>query len=197
MGLSGVIGGAKLRFGGELRTLYRVWTSALNGAEVDRVLAAAHARPSEGAKTFSSYRDTMGVRSATVCWMDQPWLRDLLQGYIEKANRDDFHLPLDGAAEFQLITYAASQGDHYDWHHDVDWASPSARARKLSITVQLSESDAYTGGDFELEDLKTNADFRPKGTVIVFPSVLRHRISPVSTGTRIALVGWFSGPRWR
>ena len=180
-----------------MRTLYRVWSAALGEAQIARIVDAAGARPSETAKTFSSIGDAEGVRSATIRWLEEPWLRELLWGYIEQANSEDFHFDLDGLAEVQLITYSSGSQDHYGWHHDVDWGSDGDDDRKLSVTVQLSESNAYDGGDLEFAALKTNADFRSRGTVIVFPSTLRHRVTSVSQGQRLSLVAWFSGPRWR
>ena len=180
-----------------MRALYRVWTSALAADSVDRILRCAAQQASEEARTFTTAADLDAVRSATITWLDQSWIADLLSTYVEQANREDFQLDLDGGIETQLITYAGDRRDHYGWHHDVDWGADSARDRKLSVTVQLSAADDYTGGELEFADFSTNADFRSKGTVVVFPSVLRHRVRPVTAGTRHALVSWFSGPRWR
>jgi PKHD-type hydroxylase len=96
----------------------------------------------------------------------------------------------------QVTEYCGEQGGYYHWHHDVQWNGQAVSDRKLSVTVQLSGADEYEGGDFEFDEVKTNADFRSKGTVLVFPSYLRHRIHPVTSGTRCALVAWFFGPRW-
>ena len=180
-----------------MRALYRVWTSALAADSVDRILRCAAQQASEKARTFTTAADREAVRSATITWLDQSWIADLLSPYVERANREDFQLDLDGGIETQLITYAGDRRDHYDWHHDVDWGADSARDRKLSVTVQLSAADDYTGGELEFADFSTNADFRSRGTVVVFPSVLRHRVRPVTAGTRHTLVSWFSGPRWR
>jgi len=180
-----------------MRSLYRVWPSALSPDDVTRILAATKDLPTEPASIFSTADDLVGIRSATVCWLDHDWLRDLVGRYVAEANHEDFSLDLDERVEMQVITYSAHQGDHYDWHHDVDWGSGSNWDRKLSVTIQLSDPATYSGGDLEIEDLQTNADFRSQGTVLVFPSVLRHRISAVTSGTRVALVAWFSGPRWR
>ncbi len=69
--------------------------------------------------------------------------------------------------------------------------------RKLSVIIQLSDSDEYIGGNFEFDEIKTNVDFQPQRTVIIFPSYLRHRVSPVTFGTRRSLVTWYYGPKWR
>ena len=36
-----------------------------------------------------------------------------------------------------------------------------------------------------------------QGTIIIFPSMLQHRVTPVTNGTRYSLVQWFSGPNFK
>ena len=38
---------------------------------------------------------------------------------------------------------------------------------------------------------------RKKGTVLVFPSFMRHKVEPVTKGIRKSLVAWIEGPHWR
>ena len=179
-----------------MRELYQVWPSSLSPQQVDQVTEIALGQPREEATVFSSAEGMRGLRSCTVRWLDDPWLHTLLWPYVEQANNSGFDFALDRRAEMQFTEYTAEQGDHYGWHHDVQWGGQSGTDRKISITVQLSGADDYEGGDFEFDELKTNADFRSKGTVLVFPSYLRHRIHPITLGTRRALVAWFFGPRW-
>ena len=97
-------------------------------------------------------------------------------------------------------TIYESGGDHYDWHMDTFLETPNAYHRKLSVTVQLSNSNEYTGGDFELNDGTGNTlpnDIRDRGTVLVFPSFLMHRVTPVTQGTRETLVAWFEGRKFK
>lgn len=113
--------------------------------------------------------------------------------------------------------------DHYDWHVD---SSILARAntpfdRKLSMSLQLSKGDAYTGCNLEfpdhanfMEGNKENAGvnvrtgktissdklaviLRQQGTAILFPSFAHHRVTPIESGERYCLVNWVQGPRWR
>ena len=179
-----------------MRELYQVWPSALSPAHVDRITNTALRQPAEEATLFSAAEDMEGIRTCTVRWRDDEWIRSLLWSYVNRANESGFGVRLDGSAEMQFVEYDAHESAHYDWHHDVHWNGQSEKDRKLSVTVQLSDSTAYQGGDFEFDEVKTNADFRSQGTVLVFPSYLRHRIHPVSSGTRCALVAWFFGPRW-
>lgn len=179
-----------------MRELYQVWPSSLSSEHVDKITAIARRQPVEGATVFSSAEAMQGIRSCTVRWLEDEWIQSLLWPYVEQANKGGFHVAVDRRVEMQFAEYTAEQGDHYGWHHDVQWNGQSGLDRKLSITVQLSDADDYEGGDFEFDEVKTNADFRSKGTVLVFPSYLRHRIHPVTSGTRHALVAWFFGPRW-
>ena len=65
------------------------------------------------------------------------------------------------------------------------------------MTVQLSDGSEYEGGDFELRDGTANplnqTELKQKGTVLIFPSFLSHRVKPVTKGVRKTLVAWFEG----
>ena len=121
----------------------------------------------------------------------------MLWPFVEQANAECFGVSVDRHAEMQVTEYDAVRGGHYGWHHDVEWNGQGDRDRKVSVTVQLSAPSDYQGGDFEFDEVKSTANFRSKGTVLVFPSYLRHTVHPVTAGTRRALVAWFFGPRWR
>jgi len=179
-----------------MRELYQIWPSILTSHQIDKIVQLAERRAAEDATVFSSADTLQGVRQCTVRWLNDEWLQALLWSYVKEANARGFGIAVDNRAEMQLTEYTAEQGAHYDWHHDVQWNGQSGLDRKISITIQLSGADDYEGGDFEFDEVKTNANFRSKGTVLVFPSYLRHKIHPITAGTRRALVAWFFGPRW-
>ena len=180
-----------------MREMYQAWPSSLTPEQIEKITALALRQPAEKATVFSSADVMQGIRSCTVRWLDDEWLKSLLWQYVEQANDKGFGVAIERRAEMQFTEYIAEEGAGYGWHHDVQWNGQSAYDRKLSITVQLSAADEYEGGDFEFDEVKTTADFRSKGTVLVFPSYLRHRIHPITWGTRRALVAWFFGPRWK
>lgn len=179
-----------------MRELYQVWPSSLSREDIDRITEIALSQQTEDGTVFSSAKEMKGIRSCSVRWLDDKWIQSLLWPYVEKANHSGFGVNVERRSEMQVTEYTAAQGGHYGWHHDVHWNGQSDTDRKLSVTVQLSHADDYEGGDFEFDEVNTNADFRTRGTVLVFPSYLRHRIHPVTSGTRCALVAWFFGPRW-
>jgi PKHD-type hydroxylase len=180
-----------------MRELFQVWPSAISQEDIDRIVSAAHQKTVQPATVFSSSEALPDIRNCTVRWLQDDWIEQRLWSFIKEANRSHFHVAVEPKSEIQFTEYQAEQGAHYGWHHDVNWNGQTELDRKLSITIQLSDSDDYEGGDFEFDEVKTTADFRAKGTVLVFPSYLRHRIHPIISGRRIALVAWFFGPRWR
>lgn len=90
-----------------------------------------------------------------------------------------------------------NQDDFYTSH--VDMGYKPAEVRKLSISIQLSNPDSYTGGNLELFRCGTDFDAAPRsqGTIIAFPSYHVHRVTPVTSGARYSLVSWFIGPPFK
>ena len=146
-----------------MRELYRVWPAELGPHDVDRLLQAGQKQPSESGTTFSPAESSSGVRSCSVQWLPEPWIRDLLWPYVENAATHAFDVAVVKTAEIQIAKYSAKEGGHYDWHHDVYWNGQSASDRKLSVTVQLSESDAYSGGNLSLKTSKPMRTSEAKG----------------------------------
>jgi len=101
------------------------------------------------------------------------------------------------------------KGQFYDWHSDSN-AKPydveenlnsHGKIRKLSMTLSLTDPDEYEGGDLEFDFRDTDIgsqpriceEVRPKGSIIVFPSFIWHRVKPVTKGIRHSLVCWSLG----
>lgn len=131
------------------------------------------------------------------------WAAQLALGAAEQANESmGWRYELTGVESLQLGLY--HPGDHHDWH--MDTLSHGEQVRKLTVIVQLDPPDAYTDGDLQL--LRFGVDrpdplalptevLRQRGTVVVFPSFLLHRVASVSSGQRRTLVAWVLGPRFR
>ena len=180
-----------------MRELYQTWPTSLTNAQIDAINVAAFSQPEHDATIFASPDKMAEIRVSTIRWLSDPWISDLLWTYVRRANEDGFAVDVDNDAEMQFTEYPADQGGHYDWHQDVNWNGQIDIDRKISITVQLSNENEYDGGNFEFDELETNTNFKLKGTIIIFPSYLRHRVTPVTSGVRKSLVAWFSGPQWR
>ena len=123
-------------------------------------------------------------------------INNYIQNYIVHVNAECFGLDLNNLYEFQIAEY--KDNGHYDRHFDMRLDNRSS-VRKLSVSVQLSDSNEYEGGDFLFsDDIGTPAQsvLRKKGTIIIFPSFIYHKITPVTSGTRYSLVGWYEGKNW-
>ena len=106
-----------------------------------------------------------------------------------------------GIFDIQHTEYQVDE--HYNsWHTDTHLhADSNASQRKLSISIQLSDPNDYEGGDLEFCDGNLSCipreKLRGKGTVIIFPSFVTHRVTPVTKGVRHSLVSWCEGSAWR
>ena len=168
----------------------------------------APARVGYDGRVDTDYRDSE-VRFLHPCedvppHYEQPWARlhARLGYYIGLANHNAFALDIAHLQHLQFTTYRAERQGHFDWHRDTFWIHPhEAMQRKLTAIVQLSDPADYEGGDFELDLAASERPcpqaLKKRGTLLVFPSFLWHRVRPVKTGVRHSLVAWMAGPPWR
>ncbi len=118
------------------------------------------------------------------------------------ANKAAFGFNLAMFRDIQFTEYHSEDEGKYDWHIDTDWTNSNQYCRKLSMVIQLSDPADYEGGQLQL-DVKACKEHPPRdviqeqGTVIVFPSFLLHRVTPVTSGVRYSLVTWMEGPNFR
>lgn len=169
--------------------------------EIDRILSlwdqekTIQATLSDG----EGRSDDDELRKSSVMFLDNTpendWIYQRLAHMCMKTNNERFWFDLMGFhQELQLTRYG--EGDLFDWH--MDFGAGEISARKLSITVQLSDPDSYEGVDLEfMANQKVIQAPREKGTVIVFPSFVMHRVTPVTKGVRQSIVGWVSGAPYR
>jgi len=92
-----------------------------------------------------------------------------------------------------------SKGGFYNWHMDSNVEmSAMPTVRKISMTLLLSNSKDYEGGELELFcgetfNSKKNIVSLEQGYAVFFASFLIHRVMPIVKGNRKSLVMWFGG----
>lgn len=169
--------------------------------ELDRINAAWKEEESDKATVAGSsgqdYDDTLRQSSVLFLRPDpqHEWIYQKLGMIAGQSNFERFGFDLLGFYQaLQLAEYGP--GDFFEWH--MDFGAGPISHRKLSLTVQLSDPDSYEGGDlqFMINHKVTDAP-RTRGTVIVFPSFVPHRVTPVTRGVRRSIVGWISGAPYR
>ena len=66
------------------------------------------------------------------------------------------------------------------------------------MALKLSHEDEYEGGDLQFFTGPEPMDApRKRGTLVIFPSFLIHRVTPVFSGVRQSMVSWISGPNFK
>ena len=152
--------------------------------------------------------DLKRKRNSDLVWLNDTWIYKELHPYVHEANRNaGWNFEWDFSEACQFTKYKKDQ--FYDWHCD-SWDKPYeeknlpsyGRIRKLSVTVSLSDPKDYTGGELEFDFRNKDPDKKsivkckeilPKGSLVVFPSFVWHRVCPVTSGERNSLVIWNLG----
>ena len=194
---------------------WQLWPQFFTAEECQEITKVGlEHQPTEG-RIFSDEQDgathtAKKFRRSTVRWMDRrnhtiKWIMDRLEHGFLTANCKAFQFDLTYFHEVQFTEYNGEEEGKYDWHEDLIWSSRACSQRKLSIIAQLSRTNDYAGGDVEIDEEKVGGTsqlpdsetLREQGSIFVFPSFLRHRVTPVLQGTRYSLVSWYEGPAFR
>ncbi len=165
-------------------------------SECDRALdLASHIKEEEGHEAQEG--DVASGRFSQIRFLlpgqDNDWLFTRLEDAVQRLNQS-YRFDLLGFYEGAQIARYQS-GGHYDWH--VDLGTQTRSARKLSISIQLSEPTDYEGGDLEFIGSTDEKAPRSRGALIAFPSFVAHKVHPVTRGERFSLVSWISGRPFR
>ena len=148
------------------------------------------------------------VRTTKIHWIpQQQWVAGMISYYIDNINSQYFKYDIEEISGNHLQYSVYNEGGHYDWHTDEPRSlyhitQQNVLIRKLSFSLQLSDPEDYEGGDlvFKGGDPKNPEDVvqtKTRGSLIVFDSRQMHKVTPVTSGSRHALVGWFKGPVWK
>lgn len=155
----------------------------------DKVISIGMKHPGNTAQTYGE-----GSRE-TIVYPIGPahrWIYEGLEEFVRDINKEfRFQIRLKSLGPLQLLEY--NEDGHYDWHIDI--GPGEAAYRKLSIIVQLSEPSDYEGGEVVFKAGRDQTLGKTKGTICVFPSYILHKVRPVTSGTRYALVAWVTGDK--
>ena len=165
--------------------------------DCEQIKEQAQAFPQVIATTFAEGEEDPN-RNSTVRWIDPTadtrWIFERIQEFVNEANKELFHLSVTGFTESIQFTEYEGKGTQYGWHIDI---GPGKNKRKVSVVVQLSDPADYKGGDLVLNTGNEISTNKEQGSVILFPSILLHRVEPLISGNRYSLVSWVSGAVWR
>lgn len=100
-----------------------------------------------------------------------------------------FQLAARPKALTPLLLSRYEPGMSYGTH--VDDALMGGLRTDLSFTLFLSEPESYEGGELVIEGPAGEEPFKLKaGSLLLYPATTLHRVEPVTSGHRLAAVGW-------
>ena len=118
------------------------------------------------------------------------WVDALLIEAAQEANTH-FSFGLTGLIERPQLLQYQSPSHGYDWHLDIGNGDNSTR--KISISIALNPDGDYEGGELCMFARGETSIKLTQGLIAAFPSFMPHRVKPVTTGERWALVCWIHG----
>ena len=124
------------------------------------------------------------------------WFEEALKHTADKGNAEckwEYHVT--GSEAIQFAEYGVDQ--HYHWHTDTFTLAGGPTDRKITAVCLLNDPSEFEGGEFQIRLYNDYPAPLTKGSVIAFPSILEHRVTPVLSGVRYSATMWFNGPRFR
>lgn len=150
------------------------------------------------------------IRRSDLYFFGEQWVFERLQQMFLTANEEcGWHLHLDAFENCQYTIYYGHEQGHYDWHYDAhpwpygDDTKFPGKVRKLSASILMNDPSEYEGGALEMDagmdkgERKTDTvRLAGIGDMVIFSSIIPHRVLPVTQGTRKSLVVWALGPKY-
>jgi len=185
-------------------TLQETQAKVLNSREV----LAGHKTSMKDTEMYSEVRKTK-----LLAYDHDPLVREV-GFYVNQLVNDYLQIiPVDinPQPNIQFAKYD-TVGDKFDWHnddsfdertwdlkHQIEKNNHKWHYRKITAICQISDPNDYQGCDLEFKHHKHEDDnpYRERGTVLIFPSFMFHRVTPLLSGTRYSLTYWYQGPIWR
>jgi hypothetical protein len=124
------------------------------------------------------------------------WFGNMLRGYGHKANKEcGWGFEIDDHEAVQFAHYGV--GQHYKWHVDNFPLAGLPTDRKVSVVCLMTDPSEFEAGELQLRLYSEYTAPLVKGSVIAFPSIIEHQVTPVTAGLRATATMWLNGPRFK
>jgi PKHD-type hydroxylase len=178
---------------------YWLWENAIPKEICNHIIQNAKwsAKKNGSILSDNGYIRDQNIRKTEIVFENPLSLSEcILRSYITAANKSaNWNYLLTDVQNVQIGRYV--DGGHYSYHKDDVLPNRNKIVRKLSAVLFLSDPNDYDGGLFEIEELENEMDKFTKGSIIVFPSYIKHRVTPVTKGVRYTAVCWALGPAFK
>jgi PKHD-type hydroxylase len=117
--------------------------------------------------------------------------------FVTQVNEEFFGFDLFPSPKSVNINRYNEAYKEYPWHADNSVLGSTADT-KLTAVLNISNQE-YVGGAFEMFVGETveMKELSTVGSLLIFPSYMYHRVTPVTSGERLTLSCWFKGPNWK
>lgn len=187
-----------------MKGLWQLWEDLLPAEVCDEIVEEGKKLSFVEARLGRELLVDKNIRSSRISWIDHSnedftdvW--KFIERKFHEANANAFGVDITYLRSLQFTNYTSDVDGHYDWHEDIFWERDDIYNRKLSMVIQLTKPEEYIGGNLELSVPipPEQESLRKQGSIIVFPSFVKHRVTRVESGERNSLVTWMEGPLWR
>jgi PKHD-type hydroxylase len=178
------------------------WHGLLGAERLDALEGYCDSLPLEQAQLTGA--NNGGIRRTQVAWVhrnaqtEDLYLR--MEAVVLRLNADLFHFDLTRVTTMQYAVYRQEEAGYFDWHNDYGRyrGDPGQEPRKITMSMQLSDSVSYDGCDLEIRAAHpVDVAPRGRGDLVVFRANALHRVTPITRGVRKSLVVWAAGPEFR
>ena len=143
-------------------------------------------------KSINKYPESFGISFHSCLVPVDHKVHDMLQPVWQEAI-EHFKFDISFVEPYELKRYTSD--DFFGRHIDNYYSLTEDVDRKLTMSVQLTDSIDYTGG--KLTIVNNTIASKSKGSVTIFPSNFPHEVSKITSGVRWSLIGWAWGPYWK
>ena len=158
--------------------------------DCDRVLELWEADHGHG-EAYDEHADYISKRTSIV---DLPAdLFEKVRTVVDRVNAACWGYAGEYSPSHEIYRY--HPGDFFDWHMDL--GDGDLRFRKVTTLIQLSDPADYEGGRLEIWGNDEHEAGTRRGTLLIYPSYVMHRVTEVTRGTRFSLGGELLGPPFR
>jgi len=187
---------------------YCWWNNAFSEEELESIKYYCNSLNLTKGTTGNSEETNTKIRNSNIQFFkknsENNWIFERLNRTIESLNDQFYNFNLNGYDSIQYTVYNSYEKQHYDFHMDTFMTYDRSQTfssgfRKLSLILCLSHPDEYEGGEFQIIGGDPNDPHvleQQYGRIIIFPSFMIHRVTPITSGIRKSLVIWVTGPKF-
>ena len=189
-----------------MKSQWAIWRELFTPEECDSIIERVYQNELEdgtvGNEVLSTRKVDSSKRKSKIQWMGRDRFEDVfdkLWKYTIDVNQEFFQTHIDFLKSMQFAEYDESYDGMFNEHQDVIWMTKNNRHRKLTCIIHLTDPNEFEGCELNMR-CESN-DFpnhvKTKGTVVWFPALNIHWVTPITKGRRNSVVCWFEGPQWR